>query len=149
MSMYCTVLWMSWKDPEAEHFFESHLSRLVSFNELCVHVPKEFSMWNDVERSPLRRSSWNWLDSGWVEKIRKLIKLNVDLDKPIFSVRSRNYHYHLLNRFGEFFLTGYWQAEPRAVPRQMVYIACTGRIAFCAHNDRSTVRTTPPWRWLH
>ena len=27
---------MSWKDPEAEHFFESHLSQLVSFNELCV-----------------------------------------------------------------------------------------------------------------
>ena len=44
---------------------------LVTFNELCVHVPKEFSMWDDVERSQLRRGSWNWLDSGCVEKSRK------------------------------------------------------------------------------
>ena len=43
----------------------------VTFNELYVHVSKEFSMWDDIERSQLRRGSWNWLDSGCIEKIRK------------------------------------------------------------------------------
>ena len=43
----------------------------VSVNELCVHVPKEFSMWNDIQHSQLRLGSWNWLDLRWGEKIRK------------------------------------------------------------------------------
>ena len=34
----------------------------VSVNELCVHVPKEFSMWNDIQHSQLRLGSCNWLD---------------------------------------------------------------------------------------
>jgi hypothetical protein len=28
-------------------------------------------MWGGIERSQLRRGSWNWLDSGCVEKIRE------------------------------------------------------------------------------
>ena len=60
------------KDPEAEHFLKATLVILfVSVNELCVHVPKEFSMWNDIQHSQLRLGSWNWLDLRWGEKIRK------------------------------------------------------------------------------
>ena len=43
----------------------------VSVNELCVHVPTEFSMWNNIQPWQLRLGSWNWLDFRWGEKIRK------------------------------------------------------------------------------
>ena len=64
---------MKRNDPEAGDFFESHLSRslFVSVNELCVHVPNEFSMWNNIQHSQLRLGSWNWLDVRWGEQIRK------------------------------------------------------------------------------
>ena len=31
----------------------------VSVNDLCVHVPKEFSMWNGIQHSQLRLGSLN------------------------------------------------------------------------------------------
>ena len=31
----------------------------LPFNELCVHVLKEFSRWNDIERLQLRLGPWN------------------------------------------------------------------------------------------
>ena len=34
----------------------------VSVNELCIHVPKEISMWNDTQHSQLRLGSCNSLD---------------------------------------------------------------------------------------
>ena len=42
----------------------------VSDNKLCVHVPKEFSLWNDIQHSQLRLAigSCNWLDLRWCEK---------------------------------------------------------------------------------
>ena len=43
----------------------------VSVNELCVHVAKEYSMWDDIQRSQLRLGSRNWLDLRRGEKIRK------------------------------------------------------------------------------
>ena len=46
--------------------FESHLSQLVSFNELCVHVPKEFSMWNIIQHSQLRRGLSMKLAGLWM-----------------------------------------------------------------------------------
>ena len=66
----------------------------VSVNELCVHVPKEFSMWNDIHHSQLQLGSWNWLDFGWGEKIRKrntflkatLVILFVSVNEPCVRV---------------------------------------------------------------
>jgi hypothetical protein len=43
----------------------------VSVNELCVYVPKEFSMWNNIQLSRSRLGSWNWLDFRWGNRIRK------------------------------------------------------------------------------
>ena len=63
---------MTRKDPEAAHLLNATLVILfVSVSELCVHVPKEFSMWNNVQRSQLRPGSWNWLDFRWGETIWK------------------------------------------------------------------------------
>ena len=68
-------LYRGWgeKIRKQNSFFESHLGHFlfVSVNEPCVHVPKEFSMWNNIQRSQLRLGSWNWLDFRWGEKIRK------------------------------------------------------------------------------
>ena len=44
---------------------------LLAFNADHVYVSEAFSMCNNIERSQLRRGSWNRLDSRWVEKIRK------------------------------------------------------------------------------
>ena len=57
------------RDPEAEHLFlkASLVILFVSVNELCVHIPKELSMWNDIQHSQLRLGSWNWLHFRWVE----------------------------------------------------------------------------------
>ena len=59
-------------NPKAEYLFESHLIHLVlSVDEPCVHVLKEFSMWNDIQPSQLRLVSWNWLNRRRGETIRK------------------------------------------------------------------------------
>ena len=34
----------------------------VLVNELCLHVPTEFSMWNDIRHSQLRLGPLDWLD---------------------------------------------------------------------------------------
>ena len=60
------------KDPEAEHFWKAtFVIVFVSVNELCVHISKKSSMWNNTRHSQLRLGSWNWLDSRWGEHIRK------------------------------------------------------------------------------
>ena len=64
---------------------------LLPFNELCVHVPKEFSMWNNIERSQLRLGSWNWLDSRWIEKIR--VQSFFSPDVKFFFHIARNFNY--------------------------------------------------------
>ena len=46
-------------DPETEQFLKAALVLLfVSVNELCVHVQKESSMWNDIQHSQIHLSSW-------------------------------------------------------------------------------------------
>ena len=70
----CNWLGLRWgeKIRKRNTFLKATLVILfVSVNELCVHVPKEFSMRNNFQRSQLQLGSWNWLDFRWGEKIRK------------------------------------------------------------------------------
>ena len=60
MNRTCIQLWLSYL-----------FILLLPFYELYVHVPEVFSMCNNIERPQLRWAPWNWIDSAWVQKIRK------------------------------------------------------------------------------
>jgi hypothetical protein len=43
----------------------------VSVSGLCVHIPREISMWNNIQRSQLHLGPWNWFDLRWGHMIRR------------------------------------------------------------------------------
>ena len=71
------------------------IALFVSVNELYVHVPKTFSMWNNIQHSQLRLGSWIWLDfRWWGESTRKRdTLLKATLVISFVSVNKRCVHF--------------------------------------------------------